>query len=153
MTIADAMEKEGLVAAGYDSVQIDDCWLAPKRDAHGDLQPDPTRFPRGIKPVADYIHSKGMQLGLYSDVGSATCCGLPSLNVSAVPDARADAQLQRDAELLVSWGMDSLKVDGCNADVKTMNVTYPKLGQALKAAAEKYHRHTPWYSCSWPDYV
>lgn len=153
MTMADAMEKEGFVAAGYNSVQIDDCWLASKRDANGDLQADPQRFPRGIKFVADYVHSKGMKLGLYSDVGSATCCGLPSFNVSAVPDPKADAQLQRDAELLTSWGMDSLKVDGCNADAKVMNVTYPKLGAALKAAAEKFSRPSPWYSCSWPDYV
>lgn len=153
MTMADAMEKEGFVAAGYDSVQIDDCWLAGQRDAKGDLQADPQRFPRGIKFVADYVHSKGMKLGLYSDVGSATCCGLPSFNVSATPDAQADQQLQRDTELLVSWGMDSIKVDGCNADAKTMNVTYPKLGAALKAAAMKFGRPVPWYSCSWPDYV
>lgn len=152
MTTADAMETEGLVAAGYTSIQIDDCWLAASRDSSGNLQPN-ANFPRGIKFVADYVHAKGMQLGLYSDVGSATCCGLPSFDISAVPDAKKDAQLQRDADLLMSWGMDSLKVDGCNADAKTMNVTYPKLGAALAAAAKKVGRPSPWYSCSWPDYV
>jgi hypothetical protein len=49
--------------------------------------------------------------------------------------------------------MNSIKVDGCNADVKTMNVTYPKLGAALAAAAKKAGRESPWFSCSWPDYV
>ena len=50
------------------------------------------------------------------DIGDKTCGGYPAFNVSAVPDARADAQLRRDAEDLASWGVDALKVDGCNAD-------------------------------------
>lgn len=153
LTTIDAIISEGFLEVGYNYVQIDDCWLAEHRSSTGDLQADPKRFPRGIKFIADYAHARGVKLGMYSDIGSATCCGLPSFNVSAVPDARADAQLQRDADLLVSWGMDSLKVDGCNADTRTMNVTYPKLGVALKNAAAKYGRPSPWYSCSWPFYV
>ena len=99
-----------------------------------------------MKVVADYLHTLGMKLGLYQDVGSATCVGDPGLDISAVPDAKRDAQLQRDVEMLMSWGMDSLFVDGCNADPKTMNVTYPKLGAALRSAAAKLGRPTPWYS-------
>lgn len=152
LTMADAMAAEGFVAAGYEYIQIDDCYLA-SRDGNGDLRPDPSRFPRGIKYIADYVHAKGMKLGLYGDIGTATCAGGPGFSVSATTDSKADAQLQRDAELLMSWGMDSLKVDGCNADVAAMNVTYPKLGAALAAAAAKQGRPAPWYSCSWPDYV
>mmetsp|Transcript_64882 Transcript_64882/g.154945 ORF Transcript_64882/g.154945 Transcript_64882/m.154945 type:complete len:470 (+) Transcript_64882:84-1493(+) len=153
LTTADAMVSEGFVAMGYNFVQIDDCWLAKKRDENGNLQPHPDRFPRGIKYIADYLHARGMKLGLYTDIGSATCCGLPSLNVSAVPDESADKQLQADIELMQSWGMDSLKVDGCNANPDTMNLTYPKLAKAMEAAAAKYGVPRPWYSCSWPDYV
>mmetsp|Transcript_70538 Transcript_70538/g.131957 ORF Transcript_70538/g.131957 Transcript_70538/m.131957 type:complete len:464 (-) Transcript_70538:24-1415(-) len=153
LTMADAMVAEGFVAKGYNYIQIDDCWLSSKRDAQGYLQADPKRFPNGIKYIADYVHARGMKLGLYTDIGTSTCGGYPSLNVSAVPDERADAQVQRDIELWTSWGMDSLKVDGCNADVKTMNVTYPKLAQIMDAAAKKFGVPRPWYSCSWPDYV
>ena len=150
---ADAMVSEGLVAAGYDYIQIDDCWAAQRRSPQGAIVPDPVRFPSGMKALADYVHAKGMKLGLYGDIGSATCGGFIGFNISAVPDAVADAKLQADVDMMTSWGMDSLKVDGCNADAHTMNVTYPKLGAALRRAAAKAQRPAPWYSCSWPDYV
>ena len=150
---ADAMEAEGLVAAGYDYIQIDDCWAASERDAAGAIVPDPKRFPSGMKALAEYVGTKGMKLGLYGDIGSSTCGGFIGFNISAVPDAVQDAKLAADVETMISWGMASLKVDGCNADTAAMNVTYPKLGAALKAAAKKAGRPNPWYSCSWPDYV
>jgi alpha-galactosidase len=61
---ADAMVKSGMRDAGYIYVNIDDCWMAPERDAQGRLQPDPKRFPHGIKALADYVHSQGMKLGI-----------------------------------------------------------------------------------------
>jgi hypothetical protein len=152
-TTADAMEAEGLVAAGYDYIQIDDCWAASERDAAGAIVPDPARFPSGMKALADYVGTKGMKLGLYGDIGSSTCGGFIGFNISAVPDPVQDAKLAADVETMISWGMASLKVDGCNADTAAMNVTYPKLGAALKAAAQKAGKQNPWYSCSWPDYV
>jgi len=155
LTMADAMKEEGLVDSGYTMIKLDE-GVFMTRDEHGNLQADPQRFPRGIKYIADQLRSKGMKLGLYSDVGTATCCGLPALNISAVDDEWADAQLQRDAEMFVSLGMDYIMVDGCNPkgnDYKGMNVTYPKLGRALTAAAKKLGRPMPWYSCSWSDYV
>ena len=152
-TTADAMQTEGLVAAGYDYIQIDDCWAAQHRDKAGAIVPDPIRFPSGMKALADYVKSKGMKLGLYGDIGSSTCGGYIGFNISATPDAVQDAKLAADVETMMSWGMTSLKVDGCNADAKVMNVTYPKLGAALKAASAKSGQPSPWYSCSWPDYV
>src|SRR5262249_44017944 len=62
---ADAMVSSGMKAAGYQYVNIDDCWMAPQRDAEGRLQADPVRFPSGIKAVADYRHAKGRKLGIY----------------------------------------------------------------------------------------
>src|SRR3954452_17582447 len=61
---ADAMVSSGMRAAGYTYVNIDDCWMAPERDAQGRLQADPERFPGGIKAVADYVHGKGLKLGI-----------------------------------------------------------------------------------------
>src|SRR3989442_594347 len=66
---ADAMVSSGLKAAGYQYVNIDDCWMAPQRDAEGRLQADPVRFPSGIKAVADYVHARGLKLGIYSSAG------------------------------------------------------------------------------------
>lgn len=139
------MESEGLVAAGYDYIQIDDCWAAQERDAAGAIVPDPTRFPSGMKALADYVATKGMKLGLYGDIGSSTCGGFIGFNISATPDAVQDAKLAADVETMMGWGMASLKVDGCNADFGGMNVTYPKLGAALKAAAVKAGKPNPWY--------
>src|ERR1035437_9855828 len=62
--IADAMATNGMKAAGYEYVNIDDLWQAPQRDADGNIQADPTRFPSGIKALADYVHSKGLKLGI-----------------------------------------------------------------------------------------
>ena len=73
-TMADGMVRGGWVDAGFTSIQIDDCWSAAER-RDGRLVADPVRFPSGIKALADYVHSKGMQLGIYGDIGSKTCGG------------------------------------------------------------------------------
>src|SRR5437868_1599113 len=65
---ADAMAASGMKDAGYQYIVIDDCWQK-SRDAEGNIQADPERFPSGIKALADYIHSKGLKFGLYSDAG------------------------------------------------------------------------------------
>lgn len=55
MTMADHMVSDGYLAAGYDVVSLDDCWMSRERDANGRLQPDPHRFPSGIKALSDYV--------------------------------------------------------------------------------------------------
>eukprot|EP00035_Acanthoeca_spectabilis_P032338 m.18351 g.18351 ORF g.18351 m.18351 type:complete len:516 (+) comp5306_c0_seq1:193-1740(+) len=153
-TTADAMEAGGFVEAGYTYIQIDDCWAAKERDPKtGTIVPDPARFPSGLKDLSQYVRSKGLKLGLYGDIGTHTCGGYPGFNVSATTDPIADGMLAADAAAMASWGIASLKVDGCFADTKMMNVTYPKLASALAAAAAKSGTPEPWYSCSWPDYV
>ena len=71
--IADTLRLEGLKDAGYQYVNIDDCWALPNRDATGNLVPDPVRFPHGIKAVADYVHAKGLKFGIYTSAGTKTC--------------------------------------------------------------------------------
>lgn len=71
-----------------------------------------------MKALADYVKSKGMKLGLYGDIGTSTCGGFIGFNVSATPDPVQDSKLAADVETMMSWGMASLKVDGCNADTK-----------------------------------
>lgn len=73
--IADAMVETGLRDAGYTYINIDDCWHG-KRDADGFIQADAKKFPNGMKAVADYVHSRGLKLGIYSDAGTETCAGM-----------------------------------------------------------------------------
>jgi len=100
---ADAMVSSGMAAAGYKYVNIDDCWSTRSRNAGGDLVADPQKFPSGMKALADYVHARGLKLGIYSSAGTTTCAGYPaSLGYE-----------QRDAALWASWGIDYLKYDNC----------------------------------------
>ncbi|MEW9530533.1 lectin [Microbispora sp. NPDC049125] len=100
---ADIMVSSGMAAAGYKYVNIDDCWSTKSRNAAGDLVADPAKFPSGMKALADYVHGKGLKLGIYSSAGTTTCAGYPaSLNYE-----------RRDAALWASWGIDYLKYDNC----------------------------------------
>lgn len=100
----DAFVKLNATRYGYEYVVIDDCWHAKERDASGNLQADPKRFPRGIKYLADYAHARGVKLGIYSDVGLKTCEGFPG----------SFGYYEKDAKLFAEWGIDYLKLDYCN---------------------------------------
>src|SRR6202789_1945890 len=76
-SMADAVVKSGMKDAGYQYVNIDDCWQV-SRDAKGNIVADPQRFPHGMKAVGDYIHALGLRVGVYSDAGSKTCRGRPA---------------------------------------------------------------------------
>src|SRR5437660_433971 len=69
---ADIFVEKGLNDAGYQHANLDDCWALPNRDTDAKLVPDPARFPNGIKAVADYVHSKGLKLGIYTSAGIKT---------------------------------------------------------------------------------
>ena len=74
---ADALIANGMQAAGYKYVVVDDGWEAPERDAAGNLVPDPERFPHGMKALGDYLHAKGFKFGIHNCAGTKTCAGLP----------------------------------------------------------------------------
>ena len=129
---AQEMVADGMKAAGYDYVNIDDCWMASSRDAAGNLVADPTRFPDGIKPVADYVHSLGLKLGIYEDAGTTTCAGYPGSFGHEAQDAAAFA----------SWGVDYVKYDRCNipyadfpgeSEQQVQQTLYTRMSNALKA--------------------
>ena len=73
--MADRMVQDGFKDVGYQYVNIDDCWSEMERDSQNKLVADKKRFPSGIKALADYMHSKGLKLGIYGDVGYKTCAG------------------------------------------------------------------------------
>ncbi|XP_030223742.1 alpha-galactosidase A isoform X2 [Gadus morhua] len=137
MQMADVMVKEGWRDAGYEYVCLDDCWPSRRRDASGGLQADPARFPGGIKRLADYVHSKGLKLGIYSDVGAETCAGYPgSLD-----------HYEKDAQTFADWGVDLLKFDGCNMKWTRLAEGYRNMSRALNATGSRMV-----YSCEWPLY-
>ncbi|HXN94444.1 MAG TPA: glycoside hydrolase family 27 protein [Candidatus Acidoferrales bacterium] len=118
--MADAVVSSGMQAAGYQFVNIDDCWQV-SRDASGTIVADPARFPSGIKALADYVHGKGLKLGIYTDAGTGTCEKRPgSLNHEV-----------QDAKTYASWGIDYVKIDWCNAEGLEPEVQYAKLRDAL----------------------
>eukprot|EP01048_Picozoa_sp_COSAG05_P026391 COSAG05_NODE_7177_length_846_cov_12.431058_1_plen_166_part_10 len=75
--VADAVVARGLKAVGYEYINLDDCWMAPSRDAQGKLQPDPKRFPSGMANLSAYVHARGLKMGIYEASGGGTCCGFP----------------------------------------------------------------------------
>jgi alpha-galactosidase len=101
-------------------VNIDDCWQV-SRDAQGTIVADPKRFPSGIKALADYVHGKGLKLGVYTDAGRLTCQKRPGSYQHEVHDARTYAR----------WGVDYVKVDWCHAEGLDPEVEYGKFRDAL----------------------
>ncbi|MEV6291294.1 NPCBM/NEW2 domain-containing protein [Streptomyces sp. NPDC051896] len=135
--IADLFVAKGLKDAGYQYVNLDDCWALPQRDADGKLVPDPARFPNGIKAVADYVHSKGLKLGIYTSAGTKTC------NSAGFPGALGHEY--SDAQQFADWGVDYLKYDNCNNQGVDAKKRYTTMRDALKATG----RPIVYSICEW----
>lgn len=124
-SVADAMVAQGLLSAGYEYLIVDDGWLARERDENGHQVPDPKKFPRGIKPVIDYIHEKGLKFGIYSCCGTHTCGGYPGSFEHEFEDAKQYAD----------WGVDYLKYDNCYRSQTTSSpLLYRRIAMALRAS-------------------
>ncbi len=121
--MADAMVTSGMRDAGYIYLVIDDCWQID-RDAQGNILPDPQRFPSGMKALADYIHSKGLKFGLYSDAGTLTCQKRPGSRGYEFQDARQYA----------AWDVDYLKYDWCSTSTQNAQASYSIMRDALLKA-------------------
>eukprot|EP00755_Sulcionema_specki_P010542 Sspe_Gene.46749::Locus_23455_Transcript_1_1_Confidence_1.000_Length_2768::g.46749::m.46749/K07407/E3.2.1.22B, galA, rafA; alpha-galactosidase len=117
--VADALIANGMHSVGYEYVNIDDCWQVA-RDAQGVIVEDPTRFPSGMKALADYVHSKGLKFGLYTARGSRTCQSRPG----------SYAHEETDGKTYCGWGLDFLKIDNCGGtnwkDVNTSWIKFRK---------------------------
>ena len=131
---ADAMVSSGMQAAGYQYVNIDDCWQV-SRDAQGTIVADAARFPSGIKALAEYVHGKGLKLGVYTDAGTLTCEKRPG---------SLGHELQ-DAKTYAAWGVDYVKIDWCHAEGLDPEVQYTKFRDALAQAG----RPIVFSICNW----
>lgn len=101
---ADALVSSGMRDCGFRYLVIDDCWEAPERDAGGNLEADPQKFPSGMKALADYVHERGLKFGIYTCAGPWTCQNFPASYENEF----------RDTALFASWGVDFIKVDWCH---------------------------------------
>ncbi len=124
MEMADAMVSSGMRDLGYQYINIDDFWHADVREKNGKPKVDSVKFPHGMKYLSDYIHSKGLKLGIYSCAGTMTCGKrFGGYNYEEI-----------DAKTYAEWGIDLLKYDYCFAPWgrKTAEERYTKMGTALK---------------------
>ena len=130
---ARAMVSSGMKAAGYSYVNLDGGWDLLNRDGEGQLQPDPTKFPNGIAPIAAYVHSLGLKFGIYTSLGPTSCGGT---------SAGSFEHYQQDAETFASWGVDYIKVDWCRVPLsqfpgmtakQVAQTLYDKFGSALRS--------------------
>jgi alpha-galactosidase len=134
--IADAIVESGMKDAGYIYVNLDDCWHG-ERDSLGFIHPDPERFPSGMKALADYIHSKGLKIGIYSCAGYKTCGGRPGSRGYEYQDALTYAK----------WGIDYLKYDWCNTEGLCAEGAYMTIRDAIRSAG----RPMVLSICEWGD--
>ena len=133
----DKFVKLGLKDAGYEYVVIDDCWSKRERDPKtNEIVPDPVKFPRGMKFVADYVHRKGLKFGMYSCAGTRTCADYPGSYDHEFLDARTFAR----------WGVDFLKYDYCDMPFSGQaQFYYRRMGQALRTCG----RDILFSACNW----
>ncbi|WP_408590332.1 glycoside hydrolase family 27 protein [Novosphingobium sp.] len=138
--VADAMVANGMRDAGYTYVNIDDCWQG-ERDPDGYIQADAQRFPSGIKALADYVHARGLKLGIYSDAGSKTCGGRAGSQGHEYQDARQYAR----------WGVDYLKYDWCNTGTGAAQRNPREAYATMRDALDKAGRPIVFSICEWGD--
>lgn len=134
--IADSMCSSGMKDVGYNYIVIDDCWQVG-RDESGNILVDKKNFPSGIKSLADYIHAKGLKLGIYSCAGSYTCQGRPGSRGYQFQDAKQYAK----------WGIDYLKYDWCSNEGQNAEAAYKTMSDALKQSG----RPIVFSICEWGE--
>jgi alpha-galactosidase len=113
--------------------------MTHERDVDGRLVPDPVKFPNGIKATADYVHSKGLKLGIYEDAGTATCAGYPG----------SLGHEQIDAQTFADWGVDYLKYDNCNNAGSTTKEQYIQRYSVMRDALAATGRPIVYSICEW----
>lgn len=140
MQAADAMVESGMKDAGYEYIVIDDCWHGD-RDENGFIKENKERFPSGMKALVDYVHSKGLKFGIYSDAGATTCAGRPG----------SRGREYQDAQTYADWGVDYLKYDWCDTDGLNAEGAYTTMRNALYEAGRpvifsicEWGQNKPW---------
>jgi alpha-galactosidase len=136
---ADFFVSSGLKDAGYQYVNIDDCWSLKERGKDGKIVPDPVKFPSGIRGVADYVHGLGLKLGIYGDAGTMTCAGYPG----------SLGKEKLDAQTFAEWGVDYLKYDNCYNQSDGSRADFVRRYTAMREALDLTGRPIVYSICEW----
>jgi alpha-galactosidase len=146
----------GLAAAGYDTVNLDDGWMASARTSSGALTWNTTRFPDGIPSLASQIHALGLKFGIYEAIGTRTCQNLPGSGGTTA----SDNHYAQDAQTFASWGVDFVKIDECEGlpsgtTLSSLTSAFQQYGADLKAdnPSVVYSEELPIYVLGQSDFT
>ena len=148
---ADALGSSGMASAGYQYVNIDEGWWQGTRDSAGNITVDPTDWPGGMKAIADYIHSKGLKAGIYTDAGKNGCGYYYPTGRPAAPNTGSEGHYDQDFLQFSQWGFDYVKVDWCGGNAEGLNpqTTYQAISDAIGRATAQTGRPMVFSVCDW----
>ena len=147
----DAFVASGLPEAGYKYINIDEGWWQGTRDSAGNITVDEAEWPGGMKAIADYIHSKGLKAGIYTDAGKDGCGYYFPTGRPAAPGSGSEGHYGQDMLQFSQWGFDFVKVDWCGGDVEGLDAatTYKSISDAVATASATTGRPLTLSLCNW----
>ncbi|WP_055527289.1 RICIN domain-containing protein [Streptomyces graminilatus] len=147
----DALVASGLPQAGYNYVNIDEGWWQGTRDGAGNITVDESEWPGGMKAIADYIHSKGLKAGIYTDAGKDGCGFYFPTGRPAAPGSGSEGHYAQDMLQFSQWGFDFVKVDWCGGDKEGLDpkTTYQAISNAIATATATTGRPMTLSLCNW----
>lgn len=147
----DAFVAAGLPAAGYRYINIDEGWWQGTRDSAGNITVDESEWPGGMKAIADYIHSKGLKAGIYTDAGKDGCGYYYPTGRPAAPGSGSEGHYDQDMLQFSQWGFDFVKVDWCGGDAEGLDAatTYTSISDAVAKASAATGRPLTLSICNW----
>ncbi|WP_457029508.1 ricin-type beta-trefoil lectin domain protein [Kitasatospora sp. P5_F3] len=147
----DAFVAAGLPAAGYKYINLDEGWWQGTRDSQGNITTDESEWPGGMNAIADYIHSKGLKAGIYTDAGKDGCGYYYPTGRPAAPGSGSEGHYEQDMLQFSKWGFDYVKVDWCGGDVEGLDAktTYQAISDAAAKAAATTGRPLALSVCNW----
>lgn len=147
----DAFVAAGLPAAGYKYINIDEGWWQGTRDSDGNVTVDTSEWPGGMSAIADYIHSKGLKAGIYTDAGKNGCGYYYPTGRPAAAGTGSENHYGQDMLQFSRWGFDFVKVDWCGGDAEGLDAatTYKSISSAVSTAAATTGRPLTLSVCNW----
>ncbi|WP_369220970.1 ricin-type beta-trefoil lectin domain protein [Streptomyces sp. R39] len=147
----DAFVAAGLPAAGYDYINIDEGWWQGTRDSAGNITVDTGEWPGGMSAIADYIHSKGLKAGIYTDAGANGCGYYYPTGRPAAANTGSEGHYDQDMLQFSEWGFDFVKVDWCGGDAEGLDAAtaYKSISSAVADATAATGRPLTLSICNW----
>jgi len=147
----DALVSSGLKDAGYQYVNIDEGWWQGSRDSAGNITVDTAEWPGGMAAIADYIHSKGLKAGIYTDAGRDGCGYYYPTGRPAAPGSGSEGHYDQDFLQFSRWGFDFVKVDWCGGNAEGLNpqTAYTAISDSIARATAQTGRSMAFSVCSW----